>query len=588
MDAFSSSFVCSSLSPNLQTINIPSLNFPAVSRVTICKNLETIKNEKAPPPTQATDQQPKKSNPPLLSLRGAVFDALDTLINTSIDPPDRHRGTSFDPNCILSNNYVPVDELPPTECPAVEGALPACLDGVYIRNGPNPQFFPRSPYHSLEGDGMLHSIRISKGKATFCSRYVKTYKYITERNAGFPIIPNFFSILSGGIAAGAARWAVAAARILTGQFSILKGMGSANISVALIGGKLYALGEGDLPYEIKLEPNGDIITLRRHDFGDRFNTTMTPHAKIDPETKEAFAFRLGYVFPPFLTFFRINPDGNKGPDVPIFSMKTSSCTHDLAITSRYAIFPDIQIGVNVLKAITGGRPTLGLDPRKIPRIGVLPRHGEDGREMRWFDVPGVNFLHMINAWEEGEGGDTVVMVAPNVWPIEHFIGRMDLVHASIEKLKIDLKTGIVWRRQISSWNLEFAVINPAYVGKKTKYVYAAIAVTDLVPVISGVAKLDISLSQDDDHHECVVASRLYGPSWIGGEPFFVAREPDNPNADEDDGYVICFVHDENKGVSSFLVMDAKSPNLEIVAVVKLPRRVPSGIHGLFIRENDLP
>ncbi|KAM1739086.1 hypothetical protein ACFX11_014837 [Malus domestica] len=80
---------------------------------------------------------------------------------------------------------------------------------------------------------------------------------------------------------------------------------------------------------------------------------------------------------------------------------------------------------------------------------------------------------------------------------------------------------------------------------------------------------------------------MYGPNCYGGEPFFVAREPENPNVEEDDGYVVSFVHDEKTGESKFLVMDAKSPQLDIVAALKLPRRVPYGFHGLFVKESDL-
>ncbi len=58
-------------------------------------------------------------------------------------------------------------------------------------------------------------------------------------------------------------------------------------------------------------------------------------------------------------------------------------------------------------------------------------------------------------------------------------------------------------------------------------------------------------------------------------------------SDLDDGYVISYIHDENSGESKFIVMDAKSPELEIIAAVKLPQRVPYGFHGLFVKESDL-
>ncbi|KAK4428925.1 putative carotenoid cleavage dioxygenase 4, chloroplastic [Sesamum alatum] len=98
-----------------------------------------------------------------------------------------------------------------------------------------------------------------------------------------------------------------------------------------------------------------------------------------------------------------------------------------------------------------------------------------------------------------------------------------------------------------------------------------------------VVKLDLSLSSDDCH-ECIVASRIYEPGCTGNEPFFV---PNDPATDEDDGFLVTYVHDEKTQESKFLVMDAKSPTLEIVAAVKLPGRVPTGFHGLFVSQNHL-
>lgn len=485
----------------------------------------------------------------------------------------------MDPRHVLSNNFAPVEELPPTECEVIQGSLPPELDGAYIRNGPNPQYLPRGPYHLFDGDGMLHSIKISQGKAILCSRYVKTYKYNIERDAGYPLLPNVFSGFNG-LAASAARGALSAARVFSGQYNPANGIGLANTSLAFFANRLFAIGESDLPYTVRLTSNGDIETLGRHDFDGQLFMSITAHPKVDPDTGEAFAFRYGPA-PPFLTYFRFDANGKKQPDVPVFSMVRPSFLHDFAITKKFAIFADIQIGMNPMEMIVGGGSPVGADSSKVPRLGVIPRYAKDESEMRWFDVPGFNIIHAINAWDEDDGR-AIVMVAPNILSVEHTMERMDLVHALVEKVRIDLNTGIVTRHPISARNLDFAVINPAYVGKKNRYVYAAVG--DPMPKISGVVKLDVSKRE---RQECTVASRMFGPGCYGGEPFFVAREPGNPEAEEDDGYLVSYVHDEKEGESRFLVMDAKSPNLDIVAAVKLPHRVPYGFHGLFVRESDL-
>ncbi|CAN6986876.1 unnamed protein product [Brassica oleracea var. botrytis] len=183
---------------------------------------------------------------PETTLVTALFTTVEDVINTFIDPPSR---PSVDPKHVLSGNFAPVlDELPPTECEIIHGSLPPSLDGAYIRNGPNPQFLPRGPYHLFDGDGMLHAIRISNGKATLCSRYVKTYKYNVEKQAGAQVIPNVFSGFNG-VTASVARGALTAFRVLAGQYNPVNGIGLANTSLAFFCNRLFALGESDLPYD---------------------------------------------------------------------------------------------------------------------------------------------------------------------------------------------------------------------------------------------------------------------------------------------------------------------------------------------------
>ncbi|KAI3735966.1 hypothetical protein L6452_15494 [Arctium lappa] len=108
-----------------------------------------------------------------------------------------------------------------------------------------------------------------------------------------------------------------------------------------------------------------------------------------------------------------------------------------------------------------------LDLKKVPRLGVIPRYAKDESEMKWFEVSGWNSLHTINAWEE-DGGDTIVMVATNILSVEHLLERMDLIHASVEMVRIDIKTRMVSRHPLSTRNLDLSVINPAFVGVKNR------------------------------------------------------------------------------------------------------------------------
>ena len=73
----------------------------------------------------------------------------------------------------LVGNYAPVPDEVTVFDLAVEGALPPELDGLLLRNGPNPRS-GASP-HWFAGDGMLHGLRLEAGRALwYRNRYVRT------------------------------------------------------------------------------------------------------------------------------------------------------------------------------------------------------------------------------------------------------------------------------------------------------------------------------------------------------------------------------------------------------------------------------
>ena len=69
----------------------------------------------------------------------------------------------------LRGNFAPVaDEVPAFDL-KVEGALPPELCGLYVRNGANPAHGD-SP-HWFFGDGMLHGVRLERGRAVWYDDY---------------------------------------------------------------------------------------------------------------------------------------------------------------------------------------------------------------------------------------------------------------------------------------------------------------------------------------------------------------------------------------------------------------------------------
>ncbi len=85
----------------------------------------------------------------------------------------------------LQGPFAPViEETDAADLPIV-GELPRELDGVYLRNGPNPRFTPLGSYiYPLDGDGMVHGMWLSEGRARYANRFVQTEALRAEEKAG--------------------------------------------------------------------------------------------------------------------------------------------------------------------------------------------------------------------------------------------------------------------------------------------------------------------------------------------------------------------------------------------------------------------
>src|SRR4051794_35423440 len=89
----------------------------------------------------------------------------------------------------LYGGWAPVDKELVENKLQVIGELPRDLNGLYVRNGPVPQFSPADKYHWYDGDGMLQAVHFSQGRAVFRNRWVLTDGLLTERKAGRNLYP---------------------------------------------------------------------------------------------------------------------------------------------------------------------------------------------------------------------------------------------------------------------------------------------------------------------------------------------------------------------------------------------------------------
>ncbi|ESQ27274.1 hypothetical protein EUTSA_v10019707mg [Eutrema salsugineum] len=580
----------SSSSPSIQSLSFSSSSTlgnkkqnPCSVSQSVNKKLTVSSSQQSPTTYQlqkelcndAASLIPKMTNqsPKLNPVQRTAATILDAVENAMLSHERRRHPLpkTADPAVQIAGNFFPVPEQPVRHNLPVSGTVPECIQGVYVRNGANPLHKPISGHHFFDGDGMIHAVRFDNGSVSYACRFTETNRFVQERELGRSVFPKAIGELHGHL--GIAKLMLFNARGLFGLVDPTHGLGVANAGLVYFNGHLLAMSEDDLPYHVRVTPTGDLETSGRYDFDGQLKSTMIAHPKIDPETRELFALSYDVVSKPFLKYFRFTPDGEKSPDVEI-PLDQPTMIHDFAITENLVVIPDQQVVFRLPEMIRGGSPVV-YDKKKKSRFGILNKYAEDASSIRWIEVADCFCFHLWNAWEEPET-DEIVVIGSCMTPPDSIFNEHDeeTLESVLSEIRLNLKTGESTRRPVISEkvNLEAGMVNRNFLGRKTRFAYLALA--EPWPKVSGFAKVDLSTGE--------IQKYIYGHGKYGGEPLFM---PDVSGDGEDNGYIMVFVHDEEKVKSELQIINAV--NLKLEATVTLPSRVPYGFHGTFISNEDL-
>lgn len=469
----------------------------------------------------------------------------------------------------LNGAWTPLhEEVDAADLEVIEGAIPIDIDGIYLRNTENQIHQPLGRYHPFDGDGMLHRIDFQNGRANYSNRFIRTRCFHAEQET------------QGSLWGGLMDRVETAKRPGFGAHGSLKD--SASTDVIVHAGKalatFYQCGEAYVVNPETLETEG-VAHWGPLD-------GVSAHPKVDERTGELLFFNYSK-HAPYMHYGVVDAENKLTHYRPV-PLPGPRLPHDMACTENYVILNDFPLFWDATQ-LEQNRHVVRL--HDLPsRFAIVPRHG-DG-EIRWFEAKPTFVLHWTNAYEDG---DEIVLdgyFQSNPEPgkfknapegYEHMMGHLDehTFGSRLHRWRFNLKTGKTTEQTLDDRILEFGTINQRYSGRKYRYAYSTTSKPGWF-LFTGFVKHDLETGESESY--------ALGDGRYGSEAPFAPRLG---ATDEDDGYLVSFVIDENRGASECVIIDAKRIADGPVARIALPHKICSGTHACwadraFIRERKVP
>lgn len=460
-------------------------------------------------------------------------------------------------NPYLSGNYAPVaDELEIKDL-AIVGNIPKELYGIYMRNGPNPAFPPMSYTYPYDGDGMIHAIYLEHGKANYRNRYVQTKELLKEQKAAKSLYGGLLNLTPID-----PKWA-------DPEDEPIAVKNGAFIHIIRHGGNYLALGEAASAYKITSE----LKTLGKwNPYHEEKPIEVCAHTRLDPLNGDLWFINYALT-PPYLTIYRFD---KKGTAIQKWDIEKPHCTmiHDFVLTKNYVIFFDAPVVFDINQMISGGailtwRPELGL------RIGVMSRHNGD---IRWLTTEPFFVFHFANAYENNHHividyvrHEKLVMLSDT--------NHADKIPPSLYRTIINLHSGNIRHTPLDDRIVEFPRVRDECNTLQHQFVYTPTRTHNIhnKRAMNALVKYDVKTQQTQVHE--------FGQYAEIGEAVFA---PSGMSKSEDDGYLMLFAYESTTNQSEFIILDAKNFKNEPLARIKLPRRIPNGLHGSWMPGDRIP
>ncbi len=463
-------------------------------------------------------------------------DAVSSFNRKRLAPPTK-------PHPFLSGVHRPMQtELTLQDLP-VTGAIPAELDGRYLRIGPNPIEADPASYHWFMGDGMVHGLRLQGGRALwYRNRWIRSQRVAAAL---------------GETPAPGARHG---------------GFDTVNTNVVDVAGRTFALVEaGSYPVELS-----DTLEEQVYNpFDATLAGSFTAHPHRDPLTGEQHAICYEARKPEEIRHVVIDAGGKVVREEPI-AVKHGPSIHDCAFTDRSVVILDLPVTFSMKAHIGGHSFPYRWNPNHQARVGLLPRTGT-AADIVWCNVDPAYVFHVANAYDLPDGS-VVLDVCAYQTMFDGVSQGPNARSRGLERWTVNPAAQSVSVRTLDPSPQEFPRPDERRFGQTYRYIYTlALPDKDSGGFVeaSALYRHDLQTGERQMHD--------FGAGRRPGEFVFTPRAPDSA---EGDGWLIGLVIDSDAETAQLVILDAMDFEGSPVALIHLPHRVPPGFHGNWIPSNQ--
>ena len=450
----------------------------------------------------------------------------------------------------------------PTPVPQLEisGRLPRRLQGVLFRNGPAGfELGGHRAGHWFDGDGMVQRWGIDNGCVSHRAAFVRTNKFLAERDAGRPLYPGFASVVEN-----------------PRPVARPDDLNVANISVLPVGDELWALWEAGSPWRLGAE---SLETLGMQRFDGRVGgLPFSAHPRLAPD---GTIWNFGYASAARRLFFWQLDRSGALKRVRFLNVPSTGLPHDFIVTERHLVLllPPLDLDSN--KTAQTFLDAHLWRPERPTRVLVVKL--EDLQTHFWTELPAQWVFLIGNGWEDADGvirfdaasapdpsamfgAFRSIMAGENAIP--------DSPDARPLRYRIDTRTRRAEQTVFGDQSVEFPVVDPRRSTRRHRWLTMLSSQASAPAPHGGLTSLTRF-----DLESGALASYRYPDTELPEEHLFV---PDPERSWESEGWVIGTSLDWSRRQTHLNVFQADAVGDGPIARATLDALMTQGLHGRWV------